>query len=101
LRSLFKRNQVEHDLSEELQFHLEQKTQQYMDAGLSAEEARRKARREFGGIELSRENCRDTRRISHIQDLLQDLGFGIHGSSWNSSNKPFPRLLRGARRGLI
>jgi len=57
LRSLFKRNQVEHDLSEELQFHLEQKTQQYMDAGLSAEEARRKARREFGGIELSKENA--------------------------------------------
>ncbi len=77
LRSLFKRNQVEQDLSEELQFHLEQKTRQYIAAGLSAEEARRKAAREFGGIEQSKENCRDTRRVNYIQDLLQDLGFGI------------------------
>jgi putative ABC transport system permease protein len=76
-RSLFKRNQVEHDLSEELLYHIDQKTQQYIAAGMSAEEARRNARREFGGLEQSKENCRDTRRVSHIEDLLQDLGFGI------------------------
>ena len=77
LRSLLKRNQVEHDLSEEFLYHIDQKTQQYIAAGLSAEEARRKARREFGGVEQSKENCRDTRRVSHIQNLLQDLGFGL------------------------
>lgn len=77
LRSLFRRNQVEQDLSEELQFHLDQKTQQYVASGLSADEARRRARREFGGFEQSKENCRDTRRVNYIQDLLQDLGFGL------------------------
>ncbi len=77
LRSLLKRNQVEQDLSEELQFHLEQKSQQYMASGLSAEEARRKARREFGGVELSKENCRDTRGVNYIHDLVQDLAFGL------------------------
>ena len=77
LRSLFRRERVEQDLSEELQFHLDQKTQEYIASGLTADEARRKARREFGGVELSKENCRDARRISHIQDLLQDLGFGL------------------------
>jgi putative ABC transport system permease protein len=77
LRSLFRRQRVEQELSEELQFHLDQKTQEYIASGLTPDEARRKARREFGGVELSKENCRDVRRVSHIQDLLQDLGFGL------------------------
>lgn len=77
LRSLFRRDHVERDLSDELQFHLERKTQQYAAAGLTLYEARQKARREFGGVELSKENCRDTRRVSHFQDLLRDLGFGL------------------------
>ena len=77
LRSLLRRNQVEQDLSEELQFHLEQKTQQYMSAGLSPNEARRKARREFGGLEQTKENCRDTRRVNWIQDFAQDLQLGL------------------------
>ncbi|MHB8502768.1 MAG: ADOP family duplicated permease [Candidatus Acidiferrales bacterium] len=77
LRSLFHRNQVEQDLREELQFHLDQKTQEYVTSGLTLDEARRKARREFGGLEQSKENCRDARRVSYIQDLLQDLGFGV------------------------
>jgi len=77
LRSLFKRNQADQELSDELQYHLEQKAHEYMAGGLSGDEARSKARREFGGVELSKENCRDTRRVNYIQDLLQDLGFGL------------------------
>src|SRR5271169_5102511 len=77
LRSLFRRNQVEQDLSEELQFHPEQRIQEYTAGGLTSDEARRKARREFGGLEQSKENCRDTRRVSGIQALVQDLGFGV------------------------
>ena len=77
LRSLFKRKQVEQDLSEELQFHLEQKTQEYLAGGLTLDEARHKVRREFGGVELAKENCRDARRVNYIQDLLQDLRCGL------------------------
>src|SRR5271169_2652398 len=77
LRSLFRRNQVEHELSEELQFHLEQKTGEYIASGQTPDEARRTARREFGGLEQSKENCRDARSVSYIQDVLQDLGFGL------------------------
>ena len=64
LRSLFHRDQVEQELSDELQYHLEQKTQEFVANGLSLDEARRRAQREFGGIELSKENCRDARRVS-------------------------------------
>ncbi|MGC2802056.1 MAG: ABC transporter permease, partial [Candidatus Acidiferrum sp.] len=77
LRSLFRRNQVEQDLSDELRFHIEQKAQEYAANGLNAEEALCKARREFGGLEQSKENCRVARRVGYIHDLLQDLGFGL------------------------
>jgi predicted permease len=77
LRSLFRRNRVEQELSEELQFHLEQKTQEYVANGLSLDEARRKARREFGGIEQTKEICRDTRHVSLLETLLQDVRYGF------------------------
>lgn len=79
LRSLFRRNQVEQNLSEELQYHLELKTKEYAASGMSIEEAYRKARREFGGIEQSKENCRDTRGVNLIEEILQDLRFGARG----------------------
>ncbi len=77
LRSLLRRDKVEQDLSDELQYHLEQKAQEYVASGLALEEARRKARREFGGLELSKENCRDARRVNRFQDLIQDLRYGL------------------------
>jgi predicted permease len=77
LRSLFRRNRVEQDLSEELQYHLDQKTQEFLTAGFTLEEARRKARREFGGLEQSKEHCRDTRRVRIIETTFQDVRFGL------------------------
>ena len=77
LRSLFRREDVEQELSEELLFHLEEKTREYVAEGFSPTEARRKATREFGGVEQSKENCRDARQVNWIQDLIQDLRYGL------------------------
>ena len=77
LRSLLRRNAVEHELRDELQYHLELKTRAYVASGLTTEEARRRALREFGGVEQSKENCRDTRRVNWMQDLMQDLRYGL------------------------
>ena len=76
-RSLFRRNRVEAELRDELAYHCEQKAREYAAAGLSREEARRRALREFGGVELAKENCRDTRRVSFVEDLLHDISFGL------------------------
>jgi putative ABC transport system permease protein len=84
LRSLFKRNQVEQDLSEELRYHLEQKTREYLTADLTLEQARRKALREFGGVELSKENCRDSRSVSFLETLVQDIRFAFRMLSKSS-----------------
>ena len=77
LRSLFRRDTVEHELDEELQFHLEQKTQHYVTSGLSVEDARREALRDIDGLELRKEECRDARRVSRLEDLIQDLRFAV------------------------
>src|SRR5437870_9754669 len=45
LRPLFQRRQVEHELEEEFQFHVERKTEQYIAQGLNPEEARRRQAR--------------------------------------------------------
>ncbi|MGC2108397.1 MAG: ABC transporter permease [Candidatus Korobacteraceae bacterium] len=77
LRSLFRRRHVDDELDDELQYHLELKTQEYIDQGLSAEEAHYAALREFGNLELAKQNCRDTRRVLWFQNLLEDIRFGL------------------------
>jgi predicted permease len=77
LRSLFRRERVERELRDELEDHLAQKTQEYVASGMPMEEARRRARREFGGVELAKENCRDTRRVRIIETAVQDIRLGL------------------------
>jgi putative ABC transport system permease protein len=72
LRSLFRRSQVDQELTEELCYHLEQKTSQFIAAGMSADEARRAALLSMDGLEQRKEQCRDTRKVNWIQDFLQD-----------------------------
>jgi predicted permease len=75
LRSLFRRKRVELELDEEFQYHLERKTDEFLAQGMSREEARRAALRAMDGLELRKEECRDTRRVNWLQDTIQDLRY--------------------------
>ncbi|HEX4427573.1 MAG TPA: ABC transporter permease [Terriglobales bacterium] len=77
MRSLFRRAQADQELDDELRDHLEQATEQYVAKGMAPGEAQRRARLDLGGIEQTKEHCRDTRRVNRIQDLMQDLHFGL------------------------
>jgi len=77
IRSLFDRQKADQELDEELRYHVEQKTQQYMAAGMVSQEARRAALLEIGGLEKRKEECRDARRVTWLQDLLQDIHYGL------------------------
>ena len=77
LRSLFKRGRVEQELGEELSFHLENLTEQYVANGMTPEEARYAALRELGGIEQIKEECRDMRRVNYIENFIRDLRYGL------------------------
>src|ERR1700678_2764070 len=76
LRSLFRGGQVQTDLDQELQYHLDRQIEQGLTAGLSAEEARYAALRALGAIAQNKEACHDTRRVNWIEDLAQDLRYG-------------------------
>jgi len=77
VRSLFRRAQADQELDDELRDHLEQKTEEYVAQGMTQEEAHRRARLNLGGIEQTKEKCRDARRVNWIQDFAQDLRFGL------------------------
>src|SRR5207302_1448584 len=53
------------------------KTEEYVAQGMTPEEAHRRARLDLGGIEQTKEKCRDARRVNWIQDLIQDLRYGL------------------------
>src|SRR6202166_1790128 len=48
-----------------------------IDAGLSPEEARREARRGFGGIEQMKEDHRDQRSVRWVENLVRDVRYGM------------------------
>jgi len=77
LRSLFRWAQADQELDDELRDHLERKTEEYVAQGMTQEEARRRARLDLGGIEQTKEKCRDERHVNWIQDFVQDLRFGL------------------------
>src|SRR5437667_10444893 len=77
LRSLFRWAQADQELDDELRDHLERKIEEYVAQGMTQEEAHRRARLDLEGIEQTKEKCRDARRVNWIQDLIQDLRFGL------------------------
>jgi predicted permease len=77
LRSLFRRNQVDQDLKDELRDHLELEIDQNLSRGMSPEDARSSAVRALGGVAQVEERCRDTRGVNSIQDFFQDLRYGL------------------------
>jgi len=77
LRSLFRRKTVETELDEELRFHFEKQVSKFMQSGMAPDEAKRRARLEFGGMEQVKEEHRDARGVSFIETLLQDIRYGL------------------------
>ena len=74
-RALLHRGAVDADLDEELRAHLEAQTRKHEQAGLTRDEARRRAHLEFGGLEQIREDCRDARGVSLVDTVAHDLRY--------------------------
>src|SRR5262245_21585599 len=76
LRALLCKSEMERELDDELRNHIEQQTEQNIRLGMNPDEARRAARKAFGGVEQAKEHSRDARGVRWIEDLWQDLRFG-------------------------
>jgi macrolide transport system ATP-binding/permease protein len=77
VRSLFRRARVEQELDEEVQFHLERQIEQNIAYGLTPEQAQYAARRILHGLEQRKEECRDMRKVRHVEDLMKDTRYAL------------------------
>jgi predicted permease len=77
LRSLFSRQKVEHELDEELLYHLEELTQANLASGMHPKEARAAALRTMQGLEQHKEECRDVRGVAWLENLGRDLQYAM------------------------
>ena len=77
IRALLMRNQLDRDLDDEIEAHLELLTMEYRQSGMNPEEAARAARLRLGGIEQTKEEVRDAHRIPWVANFLRDAAEGM------------------------
>ena len=77
LRSLFRGHDVDRSLHGEIALHIEEEIDANIAAGMTPLEARNAALRAFGPMARVEEECRDTRRISFIDNLARDLRYTL------------------------
>lgn len=69
-------NKQHSELDREVAYHIETLADTLQAEGMSRGEALARARREFGGVEQVKEECRAESRWNWVVQLLQDLRFG-------------------------
>ena len=79
LRALLSSKEMDDELADELHLHVEMQTRKNLAAGLAPEEARRRARLQFGGVERVSEECRDARGVYFFGTFSRDVRYAIRG----------------------
>src|SRR5215510_14547684 len=79
LRALFRRDDVERELDDELRFHIEKEAETYERMGMPRDEAMRRARLAFGGVDRPKEQSRAARGTLLLETTLQDLRYAMRG----------------------
>src|SRR2546429_955128 len=77
VRAVARRSRTEREMDAELRFHIEAFAEDLVRNGVPREEAWRRARIEFGGLERVKEECRDARGFNFVESLVQDLGYAL------------------------
>ncbi len=75
LRRLFSRHRRYDDLAVSIQEHLDERTDELMEEGLSREEAAQKARREFGNVTQIAERSREAWQWPTLESIWADVKF--------------------------
>ena len=77
LRELFRGEQLDRELTDELTAHLEMHLADNVRAGMQPEEARRVALLKLGGLEQTKETVRDRRGLPVLEAFLQDASYAV------------------------
>jgi macrolide transport system ATP-binding/permease protein len=75
--AFFLSDRLDQDLDEELRSHIDLATEENVARGMTQEEARRAALREFGGMEQIKEDFRNQRGLPFLEVLLQDTRYAL------------------------
>ena len=67
----------EHAMDAEIRFHLENLVRDLMASGISRAEAERKARQQFGSLELAKDECRETRPLEWVRSIVKDFHLAL------------------------
>src|ERR1043166_2632559 len=79
LRRLFRKSAAEQELSDEVAHYLDMAIAEHMRAGLSRDEATRRARMDFGGVESAKEGVRAAGWDGWLESVRRDIGYGARG----------------------
>src|SRR5450755_2004691 len=77
LRNLFSGRRADAELDEEVRAHLELLIDEKIRAGMAADEARRAARMELGGIEQVKEGVREVQMGNWLRSVMSDCRYGL------------------------
>src|ERR1700745_525505 len=72
-----KGHRFDREMGDELQFHIETRAAELQESGVSKEQAMQRARREFGSVQLAREDSRQAWQFPGIEHFLLDLRVGF------------------------
>jgi hypothetical protein len=72
-----RKNKLEDQLNDELEFHIERRAQEFIAAGMTTEYAKWRARRLFGNQLLLKDRTRDMDTIAWIETVGQDLRYAV------------------------
>jgi putative ABC transport system permease protein len=79
IAELFRRGKLDRELDDEMNFHLAMMESEFRAKGMSEEEARAAARREFGGVAHAKESYRQERGIPRLENLVRDARYALRG----------------------
>jgi len=86
LRELFHRNDVDREIRDELQFHIDEQTAANVASGMSPDQARAAAIRDFGSVAAAEEQCHDAHGYPFLATVADDVRFGLRLAR---KSKPF------------
>ena len=78
-RNLFGPNRLGADIDEELRFHMEERIEENIAAGMPEQEARRDARLRFGNPTVLKESARENNIFVWLETAMQDLRYAVRG----------------------
>ena len=76
-RALTHQDEMNRELDEEMQFHLQRDIDRNVKSGMNPEDARYAALKSFDRLEQSKEECRSARGVGVIENVVRDVSYSL------------------------